>query len=147
MDFTLVKDAEHPCRVWIEFDDREKALATEADCMAYCILDGNTELVDHFDIEDGVVRYSDGSTRVAMPIDLMMYEILQQYLEEVDTVSKLTMINVNTASAEELCEIKGVGPSTANTIVQVREENPFDSPEDFIDRFGLEESQLDLISV
>ena len=40
-------------------------------------------------------------------------------------------ININKASAEELAQLKGVGPSIAAKIVEYRDKNgPFKSPED-----------------
>ena len=40
-------------------------------------------------------------------------------------------IDINKASAEELTQLKGVGPSTAAKIVEYRDKNgPFKSPED-----------------
>ena len=40
-------------------------------------------------------------------------------------------ININKASAEELTQLKGVGPSTAAKIVEYRDKNgPFKNPED-----------------
>jgi competence protein ComEA len=40
-------------------------------------------------------------------------------------------ININKASAEELTQLNGIGPSTAAKIVEYRDKNgPFKSPED-----------------
>jgi competence protein ComEA len=40
-------------------------------------------------------------------------------------------ININKASAEELAQLKGVGPSTAAKIIEYRDKNgPFKSPAD-----------------
>ncbi|MGM9580339.1 MAG: helix-hairpin-helix domain-containing protein [Anaerovibrio sp.] len=42
-----------------------------------------------------------------------------------------TMVNINTASADELTKLKGIGPAMAQRIVEYREENGmFQSPED-----------------
>ena len=42
-------------------------------------------------------------------------------------------ININTAPAEELIQLKGVGPKKAAVIVEFRKANgPFRTPEDFI---------------
>ena len=44
-----------------------------------------------------------------------------------------TKININTASAEELVQLKGIGPKKAAAIVKFRETNgPFRIPEDLI---------------
>ena len=49
-------------------------------------------------------------------------------------------ININTASAEELSQLKGIGPSHAAKIVAYREKNgPFKLPEDLIQVSGIGE--------
>lgn len=41
------------------------------------------------------------------------------------------MVNINTATADELTKLKGIGPAMAQRIVEYREENGmFQSPED-----------------
>lgn len=64
----------------------------------------------------------------------------------------VTAIDINTASAEELTQLKGVGPSHAAGIVAFREKNgPFKKPEDLIQvpRIGQKtfEKNKDLIVV
>ena len=64
----------------------------------------------------------------------------------------VTPIDINTASAEELTQLKGVGPSHAAGIVAFREKNgPFKKPEDLIQvpRIGQKtfEKNKDLIVV
>ena len=47
-------------------------------------------------------------------------------------------ININTASAEELAQLKGIGPSHAAKIVAYREKNgPFKLPEDLMQVSGV----------
>lgn len=47
-------------------------------------------------------------------------------------------ININTATAEELTQLKGVGEAIAAKIVAYREENgPFSSPEDLMNVKGI----------
>jgi competence protein ComEA len=49
-----------------------------------------------------------------------------------------TRINVNTASAEELTQLKGVGPEYAARIIAYREENgPFKTPQDLMKVKGI----------
>ena len=47
-------------------------------------------------------------------------------------------ININTASAEELAQLKGIGSSHAVKIVEYREKNgPFKAPEDLMKVSGI----------
>jgi competence protein ComEA len=69
--------------------------------------------------------------------------------ESSSTTSKL--INVNTASAEELEVLPGIGPVKAAAIVEARQERPFKSKEDLMRVKGIKEATLndikDLITV
>ncbi len=59
-----------------------------------------------------------------------------------DSSNSSGLININTATAEELDELPGVGPSTAAAIIQDREENgPFSSPEDIMRVSGIGEKK------
>ncbi len=51
---------------------------------------------------------------------------------------EIAKININTASAEELTQLKGIGPSHAAKIVEYREKNgPFKLPEDVMQVPGI----------
>jgi competence protein ComEA len=53
-------------------------------------------------------------------------------------------ININTASVEELTQLKGIGPSHAAKIVAYREKNgPFKLPEDVIQVPGIGQKTFD----
>ena len=53
-------------------------------------------------------------------------------------------ININTASAEELAQLKGIGPSHAAKIVAYREKNgPFKMPEDLMQVSGIGQKTFD----
>ena len=55
----------------------------------------------------------------------------------------LTLVNINTASAEELQTLTGVGEATAAAIIQDREQNgPFASPEDLMRVSGIGEKKF-----
>jgi competence protein ComEA len=61
-------------------------------------------------------------------------------------------ININTASAEELTQLKGIGANHATSIIEFREKNgPFKNPEDLIQvpRIGQKtfEKNKDLITI
>ncbi len=46
-------------------------------------------------------------------------------------------VNINTASAEQLTELPGIGPSKAGAIVAYRAEHPFKSVDEFKDVKGI----------
>ena len=53
-------------------------------------------------------------------------------------------ININTASAEELAQLKGIGPSHAAKIVAYREKNgPFKTPHDLMQVSGIGQKTFD----
>jgi len=56
------------------------------------------------------------------------------WAEETESISESAKkININKASAEELTQLKNVGPKYAERIVQYREEHgPFEHPEDIM---------------
>jgi competence protein ComEA len=56
------------------------------------------------------------------------------------------LININTASAEELASLPGIGPTTAQRIVEHRTENgPFQRIEDLLDVAGIGPATFDSI--
>ena len=61
-------------------------------------------------------------------------------------------ININTASSEQLAQLKGIGPNYAAKIIEYREKNgPFKTPEDLMQVPGVGpktfEANKDLITV
>jgi competence protein ComEA len=51
----------------------------------------------------------------------------------------LAGVNLNTANAEELSTLKGVGPSTAAKIIEYRQEHKFNTIEDVMNIKGIGE--------
>ena len=54
-------------------------------------------------------------------------------------VQLLAGVNLNTASAEELEKLNGIGPSTAQKIIEYRKEHKFNSVEDIMNVKGIGE--------
>lgn len=63
---------------------------------------------------------------------------------EADTSDEPTvmMININTASAEELTKLKGIGEKIAARIVEYRQEKPFEKIEDIMNVSGIGEKKF-----
>jgi competence protein ComEA len=58
--------------------------------------------------------------------------------------AEVKKININTASAEELAQLKGIGPSHAAKIVAYREKNgPFKMPEDLMQVSGIGQKTIE----
>jgi competence protein ComEA len=75
---------------------------------------------------------------VLMMVVVFLAGVISLYAGETDK------ININTASAEELTRLKGIGPSHAAKIVAYREENgPFKTPEDVIKVPGIGQKTFD----
>lgn len=91
-----------------------------------------------------LLRYSDGSARVAAETEVMLWLLLHPEESQKDVVnSGITLpINVNTATAKELESLKGIGKKTALAIVKERASLPFSSPQDFIDRFRVDDPSV-----
>lgn len=63
--------------------------------------------------------------------------------ENTDKIS--AKININTADAEELDRLKGIGEKTAEAIIEYREETPFKSIEDIMNVKGIGEKKFEEI--
>lgn len=53
------------------------------------------------------------------------------------------LININTADAEELMKLKGVGEKTAEKIIEYRAQTPFEKPEDIMNVKGIGEKKFE----
>lgn len=58
---------------------------------------------------------------------------------------QLFAVNLNTASAEELSALKGIGSSTAQKIIEYRTEHKFNSTEDLMKIKGIGQKKFDSI--
>lgn len=52
------------------------------------------------------------------------------------------MVNINTASADELQKLPGIGPAMAGRIIAYRQESPFQTPEDLMQVTGIGEKKF-----
>ena len=59
--------------------------------------------------------------------------------------TQLFAVNLNTASAEELSSLKGIGSGTANKIIKYRQEHKFSSIEDLMQVKGIGQKKFDSI--
>ena len=81
--------------------------------------------------KDGVVTISSADS------------VRKETVEMEETIS-LGLININTATAEQLQELPGIGESIANEIIKYREENgPFTSKRDIMKVKGIGEKLYD----
>lgn len=63
-----------------------------------------------------------------------------------ETAPERTLLNINTATAEELCELPGIGPALAGAIVEYRAEHgPFHSVDELTLVSGIGEGKLNAI--
>lgn len=68
------------------------------------------------------------------------------YVPQKKAETEKQRISINTADAEELCRLSGIGPSTAERIIAYREENGlFQSLEDLMRVKGIGESRFEKI--
>ena len=66
-------------------------------------------------------------------------KVVAAFAALVTGVQLLAGVNLNTASAEELESLKGIGPSTAQKIIEYRSEHKFNSIEDVMNVKGVGE--------
>ena len=65
--------------------------------------------------------------------------------EESNDVSESDLVNINTASVDELKTLKGIGDTLANNIIEYRKNNKFSSIEDILNVNGIGKSKFEAI--
>ncbi len=88
-----------------------------------------------------------GNCHIRIPTESEAAEDPDKRAILVDTASTETLlININSATAEALDQLPGIGPATAKAILDFRERNgPFKSKEDLMQVSGIKQSRLDAI--
>ncbi|WP_353258024.1 ComEA family DNA-binding protein [Prochlorothrix hollandica] len=94
-----------------------------------------------------LTRFPDGSCREAWPVELRLAEVesqLESILELLETKKEAVIsqpvsskVNLNTATLPELESVTGIGEVTAKKIIQLREDSPFLSLDEFKTRLDL----------
>ena len=69
----------------------------------------------------------------------------QSSKENVTTTKVNIKININTANLEELMLLDGIGPVTAEKIIEHRKSKPFEKSEDIMDVYGIGEKKFEAI--
>lgn len=59
--------------------------------------------------------------------------------------SEVNIVNINTASAEELMSLNGIGEKTAEAIIEYRKSTPFEKPEEIMNVNGIWEKKYENI--
>ena len=77
---------------------------------------------------------------ILIPDEGNVCEIIQVSDNEKEEVINNGLVNINTASKEQLLNLTGVGESKANAIIEYREQNRFESIEDIMNIPGIKES-------
>ena len=76
------------------------------------------------------------------------------YIESISTAeasalseagSEVNIVNINTASAEELMGLNGIGEKTAEAIIEYRKSTPFEKPEEIMNVKGIGEKKYENI--
>lgn len=93
----------------------------------------------------GALFWASGQQRADAPRDDYSVTVERSVPAE-DIVPEKQPIDINTATAEELQELMGIGPVLAQAIVDYRAEHgPFDSIDELLEVSGIGEAKLDNI--
>lgn len=83
--------------------------------------------------------------RVTMALITMMTVTLMMAWAVPALAEEAGLVNINTASVEQLMTLEGIGESYAKRIIEFREKNgPFQTPEDLLKIKGIGEKTLEI---
>ncbi len=104
---------------------------------------GTTQLADISDIN--LAEKLEDSDKIEIPKRNSQIDIIndEEEIEESDNSGNL--ININTASKDELKNLKGVGDTLAQNIIDYRKNNKFYSVEDILNVNGIGQSKYEQI--
>lgn len=87
-------------------------------------------------------RLSD-SDKIEVP--KIVSESENEYINEIEENVSNNLININTATKEELKSLNGIGDTLADNIINYRKKNKFNTIEDLLNVNGIGESKFDAI--
>ena len=104
-------------------------------------------------LQDTVLIITDNTMSVEVPIErattqetateLPPAEVTEKTEKQVSTQDDLRLININTASREELMELPGIGEKTADAIIEYRSIAPFETTEEIMEVKGIGEKKYE----
>lgn len=107
--------------------------------------------VEIIEAEDKAVTAEDKLAETVNTDDTIIVtgEVSAEAVEDTSIIVSATeeqasgLININTADAEELMKLKGVGEKTAEKIIEYRVQTPFEKPEDIMNVKGIGEKKFE----